>query len=51
VVRGQGLVELEDRSGEIYTAMAPRDGELGPLVAEERDVVSYGQTLGYVLEY
>jgi hypothetical protein len=49
VVRGQGLVELEDRSGEIYTAIAPRDGELGPLVAEERDVVSYGQTLGYVL--
>ncbi|GBE15360.1 hypothetical protein BMS3Abin14_01419 [bacterium BMS3Abin14] len=40
---------LEDRHGETYTVKAPRDGVLATFVAEERDRVEYGQTLGYIL--
>ena len=49
VTEGQDLVTLEDRHGETYTVKAPRDGVLATFVAEERDRVEYGQTLGYVV--
>ncbi|HDL52719.1 MAG TPA: hypothetical protein ENH32_01945 [Proteobacteria bacterium] len=49
VAEGQDLVTLEDRHGETYTVKAPRDGVLATFVAEERDRVEYGQTLGYIL--
>jgi len=50
VVEGQALVTLEDRSDIIYTVVAPRDGTVSTFVAEERDRVEYGDTLGYVIE-
>ncbi|MDF1527479.1 MAG: hypothetical protein P1S59_14760, partial [bacterium] len=50
VVEGQPLVTLEDRAGTIYTVVAPRDGIVSTFMAEERDRVVYGDTLGYVLE-
>ena len=50
VVEGQELVVLEDRSDITYTVVAPRDGIVATFVAEERDRVEYGDTLGYVLE-
>ncbi|MDF1536928.1 MAG: dihydrolipoamide succinyltransferase, partial [bacterium] len=50
VVEGQPLVTLEDRAGTIYTVVAPRDGIVSTFMAEERDRVYYGDTLGYVLE-
>jgi len=49
VVQGQDLVVLEDRSGGTYTVAAPRDGTVATFVAEERDEVRYGDTLGYIL--
>ncbi len=49
VTEGQDLVKLEDRRGTFYTVVSPRDGVLATFVAEERDRVVYGQTLGYVL--
>jgi len=50
VVEGQALVVLEDRADVQYTVIAPRDGTVATFVAEERDRVEYGDTLGYVLE-
>ncbi len=50
VVEGQGLVVLEDRADITYTVVAPRDGTVSTFVAEERDRVEYGDTLGYVVE-
>jgi biotin carboxyl carrier protein len=50
VVEGQELVVLEDRSDTVYTVVAPRDGMVSTFVAEERDRVEYGDTLGYVIE-
>jgi hypothetical protein len=50
VVKGQGLVTLEDRSDKSYTVVAPRDGIVSTFVAEERDRVEYGDTLGYIIE-
>ncbi len=50
VVEGQGLVVLEDRADITYTVVAPRDGIVSTFVAEERDRVEYGDTLGYVIE-
>jgi len=49
VVEGQGLVVLEDRADITYTVVAPRDGTVSTFVAEERDRVEYGDTLGYIL--
>jgi len=50
VVEGQDLVVLEDRSDISYTVVAPRDGTVSTFVAEERDRVEYGDTLGYIIE-
>ncbi len=50
VVEGQELVTLEDRSGTVYTVVAPRDGIVATFTAEERDRVEYGDTLGYIIE-
>jgi len=50
VVEGQDLLTLEDRRDNIYTVVAPRDGIVSTFVAEERDRVEYGDTLGYVIE-
>jgi biotin carboxyl carrier protein len=50
VVEGQALVTLEDRADITYTVVAPRDGTVSTFMAEERDRVEYGDTLGYVLE-
>ncbi|MDT8365928.1 MAG: Ig-like domain-containing protein, partial [bacterium] len=50
VVEGQDLVVLEDRSDNSYTVVAPRDGTVSTFVAEERDRVEYGDTLGYIIE-
>jgi biotin carboxyl carrier protein len=50
VVEGQGLVVLEDRNDQTYTVVSPRDGTVSTFVAEERDRVEYGDTLGYVIE-
>jgi len=50
VVEGQGLLTLEDRRDNLYTVIASRDGIVSTFVAEERDRVEYGDTLGYVLE-
>jgi biotin carboxyl carrier protein len=50
VVEGQELVTLEDRSDNLYTVLAPRDGIVSIFVAEERDRVEYGDTLGYILK-
>ncbi|MDF1527323.1 MAG: hypothetical protein P1S59_13870, partial [bacterium] len=50
VSEGQGLVTLEDRSDILYTVVAPRDGVVSTFIAEERDRVYYGDTLGYILE-
>jgi hypothetical protein len=49
VVEGQDMVILKDRSGTLYTVLAPREGIVSVFTAEERDRVEYGQTLGYVL--
>jgi hypothetical protein len=49
VVKGQALVSLEDRRDNSYTVRAPRDGIVSTFVAEERDRVEYGDTLGYIL--
>ena len=49
VVEGQEIVVLEDRSNGTYTILAPRDGIVSTFVAEERDRVEYGDTLGYIL--
>ena len=49
IIEGQDLVKLEDRRGTVYTVKAPREGTLATFVAEQRDRVEYGQTLGYVL--
>ena len=49
VVEGEDLLKLEDRHGTFYTVKSPREGTLATFVAEERDRVEYGQTLGYVL--
>jgi hypothetical protein len=48
-VAGQDMVILKDRSGTLYTVLAPREGIVSVFTAEERDRVEYGQTLGYVL--
>ena len=50
VVDGQELVVLEDRADITYTVVAPRDGIVSTFVAEERDRVEYGDTLGYIIE-
>jgi len=50
VRKGQKLVTLEDRSDKSYTIAAPRDGIISTFVAEERDRVEYGDTLGYIIE-
>jgi biotin carboxyl carrier protein len=50
VVEGQDLVTLEDRRDNLYNVVAPRDGVVSTFVAEERDRVEYGDTLGYVIE-
>ena len=50
VVEGQELLTLEDRPGTVYTVVAPRDGIVSVFIAEERDRVEYGDTLGYVIE-
>ena len=50
VVEGQDLVTLEDRRDNLYNVVAPRDGVVSIFVAEERDRVEYGDTLGYVIE-
>lgn len=50
VVEDQGLLTLADRSDNLYTVAAPRDGTVSTFVAEERDRVEYGDTLGYIIE-
>jgi hypothetical protein len=50
VIDGQELVLLEERSGTVYVVSAPRDGIMSIFVAEERDRVEYGDTLGYVID-
>jgi biotin carboxyl carrier protein len=50
VIEGQELVVLEDRDDNLYTVVAPRDGVLSVLVAEEKDDVNYGDTLAYVIK-
>jgi biotin carboxyl carrier protein len=50
VAEGQDLVVLEDRDDNLYTVVAPRDGILSVLVAEEKDDVNYGDTLAYVIK-
>jgi biotin carboxyl carrier protein len=50
VVEDQELVTLEDRSDTLYTIVAPRDGIVSTFIAEERDRVEYGDTLGYIIE-
>jgi len=49
VVEGQSIVVLEDRADITYTVVAPREGTVATFVAEERDRVEYGDTLGYIL--
>jgi biotin carboxyl carrier protein len=50
VVEEQALVTLEDGTDVQYTVVAPRDGTVSTFMAEERDRVEYGDTLGYILE-
>lgn len=50
VERGQPTVELEGREGALHIVKAPRSGKLSVPLAEERDRVVYGQTLGYILD-
>jgi hypothetical protein len=49
VIQDQELVILEDRADTLYAIVAPRDGVVSIFVAEERDRIEYGDTLGYIL--